>query len=294
MHRKRALQIGAVAIVAVAAFAIYSGVSMPFFLYFDSADVSMARATTLRAAGLEMTLRLPRGPYFLGELLPVAVTLRNRSGAAISYFGWPTAGACGATFSIYASGGAAPLYVLPPMIMPSCPASLPHQLKPGGVLAANLLVPLTASGRVTVAAQAELATITRNQSGGQSISWTPSPIKPGWPSMTIAVAPRAPASRVIHLIHVGPINLRLFSLFNGGPRVLVAAPRGAVPHLLYQLQTACVSAGGTAYYSQSGYWQPLQSVEIDDPGCGGGISGAETWTLLVGAPGYAIASGSYR
>src|SRR5581483_10304293 len=98
MHRKRALQIGAVAIVAVAAFAIYSGVYMPFFLYFDSADVSMAR-----------------GPYFLGELLPVAVALRNRSWAAISYFGWPTAGACGATFSICASGGAAPLYVLPPM-----------------------------------------------------------------------------------------------------------------------------------------------------------------------------------
>jgi hypothetical protein len=41
-----------------------------------------------------MSLYLPRGPFFLGELLPVTVSLSNHSAKAVGYLGSPTANAC--------------------------------------------------------------------------------------------------------------------------------------------------------------------------------------------------------
>jgi hypothetical protein len=103
----------------------------------------------------------------------------------------------------------------------------------------------------------------------------------GWPSMTITVVPHVPANRAIHLLHVGPLDLPFLHVDS---QVFVAAPRDAASHLLYQSSATCTGMGeGTLP------WQPLASTVIREPGCGSD----EKWTMMVSAPGYAIAAGTY-
>jgi hypothetical protein len=247
----------------------------------DSADVSMASGATVRAGGLQVSLYLPRGPFFLGELLPVTVSLSNHSAKAIGYLGAPTAIACIPALRADLTGGSPPLYTLPAMLLPHCPAPLLRRLGAGQTLIMHLLVPLTASGRVTLAAHAMFASVTRGGSGTLTISSGPGPFMARWPSMTITVAPQAPPDRAIHLFHVGPLDLPFPHVHS---QVFVAAPRDAASHVLYQSSATCTGMGeGTLY------WQPLRSTVIHEPGCGSD----ETWTIMVSAPGYAIAGGTY-
>src|SRR5690349_13770219 len=46
-------------------------------------------SATAQSGGVQLSLRISDGPYFLSELLPVTISLVNHSGAAIRYGGDP-------------------------------------------------------------------------------------------------------------------------------------------------------------------------------------------------------------
>ena len=281
MRRKHVTRAGLALLAVVALYIAYTDLVAPFLPSMDSVDVSMASGATVRGGGLQMSLHLPRGPFFLGELLPVTVSLSNHSAKAVGYLGAPTGDACVPAFQVDLTGGSPPLYTLPAMLHPQCPAPMPRQLGAGQTLTVPLLVPLTASGRVTLTARATFVSVTRGR-GTLIISSGPGPfITGGWPSTTITVAPHAPADRAIHLLHVGPLDLPFLHVDS---QVFVDAPRDAASHLLYQSSATCTGIGeGTLY------WQPLASTVIREPGCGSD----EKWTMMVSAPGCAIAAGTY-
>jgi hypothetical protein len=281
VRRKHVTRAGLALLAVVALYVAYSDLVAPLLPSMDSVDVSMASGATVRAGGLQMALYLPRGPFFLGELLPVTVSLSNHSAKAIGYLGAPTANACVPAFQVDLTGGSPPLYTLPAMLIPHCPAPMPRQLGAGRALAIPLLAPLTASGRVTLTAHAMFASVTRAGSGTLTISSGPGPFMAGWPAMTITVAPHVPANRAIHLLHVGPLDLPFLHVDS---QVLVDAPRDAASHLLYQWSATCTGMGEGILP-----WQPLRSTVIHEPVCGSD----EKWTIMVSAPGYAVAGGTY-
>jgi len=105
-----------------------------------SANTRVLRAT-VHAAGLTVSLEVLAAPLFLGELLPVTVSLANDSPRAMHYVGPPTRLLCNSVVFVTLSGGKpglSPVY-------PPCPAGFPglQELPPGNTLRVGLLVPLT-------------------------------------------------------------------------------------------------------------------------------------------------------
>src|SRR5581483_1879697 len=125
----------------------------------------------LQSGGVTMSLRLPRGSYFLGELLPVDVALANHSRGALTLQGAPTLAPCGSALGAMASGGGAPHFA-PEIVVGdiSCPFGGMTTLAPGHTLTLHQLVDLTASGRVTVSAQASFLRVTHGSGGSTSIT----------------------------------------------------------------------------------------------------------------------------
>jgi len=153
-----------------------------------------------RGGGLELSMSVPRGPFFLSELLLVTVSLRNRSSAAVGYVGAFTPAFCNAAVDVMLAGSP-PLYTPPRALLPSCPAPRPNPdgLAPGRALSVQLLVPITASGRVTMAAHMLFVTATHRDGAGVWYSSGPGPFAARWPTLTIGVTARVPANRVIRL-----------------------------------------------------------------------------------------------
>jgi len=227
----------------------------------SSASVS----TTVAAGHVVMSLWTGTGPYFLSELLPVHVSLRNTSHRSLAYIGWPTDTPCVPALSVSVVGGSPPLYVLPSLLVPSCPGSPLHWLAPGQTLTVALLIPLTASGHVTLVAQTYVPTASRSDL---------SALKGRWPSLTITITINA---------HIPPN--RTFRLHHYDSLVAVSSPPGARPHLLYQYQVASLvdSTGNFV-------WEPLSSGVVHDTR---DASWGGQWLVMVSAPGYAITTAVY-
>jgi len=223
--------------------------------------------STIVAGHLVMTLWTEPGPYFLKELLPVHVSLRNKSPRAIGYFGLPTDTPCGRALYVSTRGGSRPFYALPQLQPPSCPGSGLQRLAPGQVLTVHLLLPLTASNYVTFVAQANFAA---EPTASQADVAT---LQRRWPSLTIWVDAHTPPHRILQLHH-------------HGSRILVSGVNSATAHLLYQYQvvSAINLTGNFA-------WEPLPSGMIVDPR----ESGSDArWIIMVSAPGYAITTATYH
>lgn len=222
-----------------------------------------------RGGGLELSMSVPRGPFFLSELLLVTVSLRNRSSAAVGYVGAFTPAFCNSAIDVMLAGSP-PLYTPPRALLPSCPAPRPNPdgLAPGRALSVQLLVPITASGRVTMAAHMLFVTATHRDGAGVWYSSGPGPFAARWPTLTIGVTARVPANRVIHLRP-------------SGATLHVVAPPSARSALLYQEASICGNAG-----SGDADWQPLRTDTIAVPRC----TGQGRWSVLVSAPHFAIAS----
>ncbi len=65
------------------------------------------------AGGIQLSLRLATGPYFLSELLPVRIALRNHTSHALSLDGDPTPDFANPALGVSTSGGTFPTYALP-------------------------------------------------------------------------------------------------------------------------------------------------------------------------------------
>jgi hypothetical protein len=102
-----------------------------------------------------------------------------------------------------------------------------------------------------------------------------------YPSMSMSVAAETPSDRQI-------------TLQQEGTQVKINAPRAALGHLYYldAIMTCASSDGGTSE-EEVGGWAPISGTILHEPKrCDGGIGPKViSWTYLVTAPGYTIASG---
>ncbi len=214
---------------------------------------------TASAHGLEITVSIRTGQYFLGEMLPVQILLRNHSTGPLSFEGAVLPGTCERSPFIMVTGGSAPRYHLPWAPLFSCPNRSPYRLNPGQTRTAILLVLLPASGQLRLTAQT-------------SYESRATPFGTAWPSIAISVQPSAPPDRLLHLRRQSAI-------------VSVTVRRGRLPHLLYQY---LIVSGGTRIGTRD--WQPLPGARLQDPR---GALAYALWRVLVTAPGYTVASADY-
>jgi hypothetical protein len=216
------------------------------------------------------------GPYFLGELLPVDVSLTNHTQQAVQLLeSRMTADLChDSALMARLSGGSDPSVTFPPIpIEYGCNNVLyTSQLKPGETLTILQYVPLTRSGAVTLSMQSARDC---TPAVPPCLSATPIPYLPldsHWPSVQLQVQPQVPLERTLTL-HEQP------------SRVLIDAPAGAQGHLLAMQGASCplnIVLNGAR-------WWPLTTTVLEEPTC---PTAPLIWGYIVSAPGYAIVSGS--
>jgi len=235
--------------------------------------VGAARADS----GVSFLVQIPRATPFLGELLPVTTTLTNEGRTTI-YDAEPGTGtSCGGGWAA-TRGGTRPFYPLPRLTSPHCPLPRVRPLAPGQRVTALIELPLTASGAVTVTGQAYVYRAARRV-GSSYIPIGRPLFARGLPALILRVTARAPAGRLLSIRRVGG-------------RVLIGVDRGRAPSSLFVEQE--VAAGDTRW--TLGLWRPVagRAFGAISDGGSGGLGRHTTWTVLVGAPGYRIASAVYR
>jgi hypothetical protein len=250
--------------------------------------------------GLRLSLSVPRGPYFRNELLPVTLALTNSSGRPIPYeVRLPFLASCQPSpLAVTISSGGQYLNPVAINFSPHCPP--PRQpstlLAAGKSLRVRILLGLPTSGHLTLTGQAFFPQNVRVVSPGLLAPSARSdllrhilpglfrsshaPFASGWPHLTIWVMPHAPADRTLRLVRRGHV-------------VYVQGYRHRLPPLVVeqlasdvQPQEMCESAV-TPWTPLAGNALALQEAACEDS------SGRQKWQVLVGAPGYAIASAVY-
>lgn len=220
-----------------------------------------------RAAGLRASLHvLTPGPYFFSELLAVDVAATNQSGDELTLIGLDRSdNTCSsAALNVQATGGTAPAYTLPKLEIGCLSILYTTRMKPGQSLLLHYFLPLTTSGAVTIAMTVGIL--------GVDNPAQPHSSHLRWPSVSIQVAPRVPANRIL-------------TLRAQGARLTVQGPSAALAHLLYRETISCdqYGAGGPLV------WTPLPAPALTQPAC---PAPHKHWIYMVSAPGYAIAYGA--
>lgn len=220
--------------------------------------------------GLETTLSITPGPYFLSELLAVDITLTNNSRQEILLEGSPGINVCTGAFSVTITGGQEPHYDVPEeKVFMSCPPVL-RKLEVKKSVTAHGYVPLTKSGAVTLRTEVRVGTVTHDQNGLTSIHNSQA-LDGQWPTLAITVSPQIPSDRQ-------------FSLQTRGNDVIVNAPEKVRPHLVYFYTVSCMHGSGT-----NGGWEPLHATTLQEPYCDDAF---KHWVYAVSAPGYAVTAAS--
>lgn len=244
--------------------------------------------------GLRLSISVPHWRFFRGELVPVTLTLSNRSGRPVAYLSSYAGGVC--SFSALgvaiSSGGqyVAPLSVQAPVL--SCPPPrLPFPtLAPGQTVRVRTLVGLPSGGRLTLTAQASFPlSVTIESSGLLEPSQVldglrrvfpglfrsrHTPFAAGGPHVTLAVTPAAPADRVLHLSRRG------HTVYLHGYLSKRAQPMA--------MDSVAYVAGQDLCTTGAASWTPLFDGMLHDQSCGAYMP-HERWQVLIGAPGYAVA-----
>jgi hypothetical protein len=224
-----------------------------------------------QAGGLEASLRITSGPYFLSELLGVDVTLTNHSNKSFLLQGFATdINYCNGVFSVTAASGGEPHYSFPVDIgFMSCPFAQ-TELDAGKTLIVQGYVPLTKSGQVTITPEARFLTVTKDRYGNEVTTTGSSSLNGHWPVIHINVNAKIPVDRTL-------------SLQQQGSQITIDAPASIQSHLVYFYSVGCVGELGT-----NGKWTPVATHTLQEPGCSGAN---KHWSFAVSAPGYAIVSG---
>src|SRR5258708_6372801 len=130
------------------------------------------------AGGLEMSLSLTPGPYFLSELILAKMSLTNHSHTTFLLVG--RGGLCDPALRLSPTGGENPHYTLPLHFEKAEVGSLAvsSTLEPGQPITTQTYEPLVSSGLVTLAAQAHLW---NTEGGGLG------PLDGHWPSLQVQV-----------------------------------------------------------------------------------------------------------
>lgn len=226
------------------------------------------------AGGFEMTLSLTRGPYFLSELVAAQISLTNHTDKT-AYVGFPFVGSsCGYVTGIQTTGEDNPQFVIPIPTDHSCPPGFSDTaIKPGQTLTTVKYLPLTNSGHLTLTAETEFYSSARQLQNPfpKQIS---SPLDGHWPTISIDVASKVPANRMISYHRVGS-------------RVFIDAPQPV--QYLYSVFCSDYNndQGGTGTGNFG--WESLTKNVVGEPGCPGKNV---QWRFAFGLPGYAIVQGN--
>jgi hypothetical protein len=235
------------------------------------------------AGGLEASLQVTSGPYFLSELLATTFTLTNHSNKRFFLPGSiDGSNPCEGTglFHLAITGGSDPHYDFPiSNTLVSCP---PNEtittVDVGKTLTTHGYILLTNSGQVALTSDAIFLIPTNANhvtNGAQhhfsinGMTQGPGPLDGHWPIMQINVATKIPMDRTL-------------SLRQQNSAVIINAPISAAQYLVYYYVVTCVGTMGT-----SAQWYPVTTPILHEPECSGAN---KHWTYAVGAPGYAIAS----
>ena len=253
----------------------------------------------VRAAdGLRLSLSVPRGPYFRDELLPVTLVLANNSGRPIPYaVTLPFLDSCQPSpLDVTISSGGQYLNPVAITFSPQCPRPRqPSTLLPAGKSQrARILLGLPTSGHLTLTGQAFFPPNARVVSPGLLapsarldllrhilpglFRSSHAPFASGWPNLTIWVMPHAPADRTLRLVRRGHV-------------VYVQGYRHTLPPLVVEQLETDVEPQETCESALTP-WTALAGDAVQEAACEDS-SGHQKWQVLVGAPGYAIASAVY-
>lgn len=230
------------------------------------------------AGGLVLSLRVAPGPYFLSELLATEMVLANHSQTTYDVGGTPAAVAnnCNQTMSLEVTGGGAPHFTPGVRGIGYCPF-LKSTLKPGQTWTIVQMLPIMASGTITLTAQSGFLQIEKHADGSSYMTEGDGPFAGRWPAIHLSVASTIPAGR----------RLALHAL--GSDRVVVTGPLGAITHLYTVYDVTCHS--GQSYTEAPDFaWGPVTGNVLVRAECPGNDV---VWKYSIGAPGYAIASGAY-
>ncbi len=225
------------------------------------------------AGGFEMTLSLTQGPYFRSEMLAAQISLTNHTDKT-AYVSYPFVGsACGYVTGIQVTGEDTPQFVIPISTDHSCPPIFNDTaIKPGQTLTVRKYLPLTNSGHLTLTAETTFYSSTPHPPD-RFLKQISSPLAGHWPTMSIDVAAKVPANRII-------------ALQRDGSSITVDAPTNSQDPLVYLYGVRC----GDGFTGDFG-WYPIATNKVNAPGCQ--LAGGVHWTFAFGIPGYAIVQGHY-
>jgi hypothetical protein len=250
-----------------------------------------------QAGGLEASMQLTPGPYFLGELLTADLSVTNHTHTTFlmmrTFYGNP----CDRGLGIMLTGGNSPHYTAPsglqyPMSIThlnSCDPmmlglSMQTQLEPGHTITIHQYLVITSSGHVTLSAGGTFFTMVGHDNAGHIGNFivpTSGPLDGHWPLLRVDVASRVPPDRML-------------SLKRQREQVFVTAPLDARRHLVYESTVKCQYRDTFSLLGPF-YWTPLSTTVLHEVPCPvepyNGAGKFLRWTYAVSAPGYAIAWG---
>ena len=175
------------------------------------------------------------------------------------------------------TGGQAPYYT--PLVrgIGYCPG-FSSTLKPGQRWTIVQMLPITASGYITLTAQANFLHMEKGADGSTTYeTGGDGPFAGRWPAVHLAVTPVILPGRTLTLDKSLP------------DRVTVTGPQEALAHLYAVYDVTCHSDQG--YTEAPSYtWRPMTGNVLTRAECPGNET---VWKYSIGAPGYAIASGAY-
>jgi hypothetical protein len=222
-----------------------------------------------------MSMRVTSGPYFLGELLAVDLSLTNHTHPTLRMQGWVGSIPCEDT-ALYPdqTDGISPYYMLytkPVPFIYNCPAIGPENgslLAPGQTVAAHFYEMLTGSGNVTLTGEASFyLTKTSFQSG-------PGPLAGHLPMLSIHVMPQIPSDRTL-------------SLQQKDSHVAIQAPAGL--QLMSQTYILCQDSSNQPFPNGYEIWEPLPTHTLSRPTCSEvGNPTITIWKYAIGAVGDAV------
>jgi hypothetical protein len=234
----------------------------------------------VEANGLEMSMSITPGPYFLSEMLVAEMTLTNHTNTSFPL----REGLCFPALRLQQAGGESPHYTLPllgDVVNMGCHEG-EGSLEPGQTITVQQYELLTNSGLVTLTTTAQFVKdvvmkVIKPGFGPVDVHVNTPVSNPlgHWPSLQIQVASHIPSDRT-------------FSLHPQGSQVHINAP--PVLHLLYQYIVSCDSHGVTID-TGSWSWEPISTRVLRLPGsdCPGNVR----WQYAVSAAGYAVVAGKY-
>jgi hypothetical protein len=271
-----------------------------------------------QAHGLEMTMKITPGPYFLSEMLEVDLSLTNHTQTAFQgdichlYPKLIMIDGEGLHDTILASALATTAYrdqqvgvkLFPyttnlanalatnptPTLIPECfpdRINVP-KLQPSQTITVQHYVALTSSGHVTLTTRTAFQRAVNGQNGRFTLVPAANPLDGHWPTLQISVSTRLPSDRML-------------SLHQQNRQVIVDVSAAARGQFLYTYNFECglgtsVSGSGGEFRTNNKISQP--TITLQKPQCGDHYFGSTPskllqWTYVIGVPGYTTLSGKY-